>query len=125
MKARKGIKLLLEPKTRIRDWIRYQTLNVEIGWEYLGKRKVRFLKIRKGEAEFNPGGYVSVKMPGSDEFRVAFRPIKVLEIRDLRGNLIERNHYLCVECGTLTCFRLVDEIVECTQCGCQRKLRGR
>jgi hypothetical protein len=99
---RNGIKLLLEPGTRVRDWVRFQTLNVEIGREQLNGRSVRFVKIRKGEASFFPGGGVEVKMPGSAEFRVAFQPRKVLEIRDLKGNLIQRNRYFCTECATLT-----------------------
>ena len=99
---RKGIKLLLEPGTRVRNWIRYQTLNVEIGQEQLNRRNIRFVKIRKGEALFFTGGSVGVKMPGSAEFILAFQPLKVLEIRDLKDNLIKRNHYLCTECAALT-----------------------
>lgn len=125
MRARNGIKLLLEPRTRIRNWIRNQTLNIEVGRERLNGRNIRFLKIRKGEASFVPGGYVIVKMPGSGEFWVAFMPWKVLEIRDLRGNLIKRNHRLCIKCATLTGARLDDEVFECTQCGNQWKLEGK
>lgn len=130
---RNGIKLLLEPGTRVRDWIRYQTLNVEIGRERFNGRSVRYIKIRKGEASFFPGGGVEVKMPGSAEFRVAFRPRKVLEIRDLKGNLIKRNHYLCTECVTLTgkmgkyepstVAGRVDANLKCTQCGHQWELK--
>ncbi len=125
---RNGIKLLLEPETRVRDWVRYQTLNVEIGRERFNGRSVRFVKICNGEAQFFPSGGVEVKMPGCAEFRVAFQPRKVLEIRDLKGNLIERNHYLCTECFTLTgkmenyepstiAAGRVDESFKCTKCG--------
>lgn len=99
-----GVKLFLEPGTRIRNWIRNQSLNIEVARESLfGKRIVRTLTIRRGEAGFFPGGGVDVKMPGSEEFWIAFPPRKVLEIRDLKNNsIIERNRYLCTECTTLT-----------------------
>lgn len=99
-----GVKLFLEPGTRIRNWIRNQSLHIEVSNELLfGKRRVRTLTIRRGEAGFFPSGGVDVKMPGSDEFWVAFPPRKVLEIRDLKNNsVIERNFYLCIECGTLS-----------------------
>jgi len=127
-----GIKLLLEPGTRVRDWIRFQTLNVEIGRKQVNGRDIRFVKIHNGEASFIPGGNVDVKMPGSSEFRVAFQPREVLEIRDLKEDLIERNHYLCTECFTLTGKREntqdydssiiatgADNLFKCTQCGHQ------
>jgi hypothetical protein len=131
---RNGIKLLLEPGTRIQNWIRYQTLNVEIGRKSLNGRNTRFIKIRKGKAAFLPDGSVEVKMPSSAEFRVAFQPREVLEIRDLKGNLIERNHYLCTKCATLTgemesyeqsivVTGRVDAKFKCAQCGHQWELR--
>ena len=129
-----GIKLLLEPGTGVRDWVRYQTLNVEIGRERLNGRSVSFVKIRNGEAQFFPSGGVEVKMPGADEFRVAFQPRKVLKIRDLKGSLIERNHYLCTECATLTgkmenyepstvVAGRVNANFKCTKCGHQWEKR--
>lgn len=128
-----GIKLLLEPGARVPNWIRNQTLNIEVGRERLNERPIRFLKIRKGEASFFPGGGVMVKMPGSDEFWDAFQPMKVLEIRDLKDDLIKRNHYLCTECATLTgkmenyepstvIAGRMDANFKCTQCGHQWKL---
>lgn len=131
---RNGIELLLEPGTRVPNWVRNQTLNIEIGREHLNGRTIRSLKIRKGEASFFPGGGVVVKMPGSDEFWVAFQPMKVLEIHDLKGNLIKRNHYLCTECATLTgkmmedykpsdVSGLVDANFKCTQCGHRWELK--
>src|SRR3989344_4209645 len=131
---KKGVQILLEPGTRVLDWIRNQTLNVELGRERLNGRTVRSLKIRKGEASFFPGGGVEVRMPGSAKFRVAFLPMKVLEIRDLGGNLIKRNHYLCTECGTLpgkmesyepstVVAGRVDAIFKCTQCGYRWELK--
>ena len=86
---RNGIEVLFEPKTRVPLWVRNQTLNVQLGLGQLNGRRVRSLKIRKGEASFFPSGGVHVKMPGSGEFWVAFQPMKVLEIRDLKGNLIK------------------------------------
>lgn len=91
---RSGIKLLLEPGTRVRDWIRYQTLNVEIGREQLNRRSVRFVKIRKREASFFPGGVVVVKMPGSAEFRVAFQPQKVLNLNYEKAYILYSNEFL-------------------------------
>jgi len=128
-----GVKLLLEPGTRVPNWVRNQTLNVEAGRERLNGRTIRSLKIRRGEASFFPGGGVVVKMPGSDEFWIAFQPMKVLEIRDLRSNLVKRNHYLCTECVTLTgkmenykpsdVSGHVDGNFKCTQCGYQWELK--
>jgi hypothetical protein len=128
-----GIKLLVETGTRVPNWIRNQTLNVKVGRERLNGRTVRSLKIRKGEASFFPGGNVVVKMPGSDEFWGAFPPMKVLEIHDLKGALIKRNHYLCTKCATLTgkmenhkpsdVNGLVDGLVKCTWCGYQWELK--
>ena len=132
---RKGVKLLLESGTRVRKWIRYQTLNVEVHRGRLKGRTIRFLTIRGGEASFIPGGGVQVKMPGSAESRCAFLPMKVLEIRDLRGKLIKRNHHLCTECANLTgkvesykestiIAGLADMTFKCTLCGHQWKLEG-
>ena len=97
---KKGVQILLEPGTRVPVWIRNQTLNVRLGRKRLNGRTVRSLKISEGEASFFPGGGVDVKMPGSGEFWGAFQPMKVLEIRDLGGNVIKRNQYLCTECAT-------------------------
>ncbi len=128
-----GVKLFLQPGTRVPSWIRNQTLNIELGYERLNKRKVRFLKICNGEAFFFAGGGVMVKMPGSDKFWVAFSPMRVLEIRDLENNLIERNHYLCTECVALTGEKknyqqsnvsgLVDATFACTRCGHRWELK--
>ena len=98
-----GVKLYLELGARIRVWIRNQSLNVTLTREPLGRRNVRVLSIRGGDAGFLPGGRVGVKMPGSGEFWIAFPPMKVLEIRNLKTNsVIERNFYLCIVCGTLS-----------------------
>ena len=75
-----------------------------------------------------------MKMPGSGEFWGAFQPMKVLEIRDLGGNVIKRNQYLCTECATLTgkmeshepstvVAGRVDAIFKCTRCGYQWELK--
>ena len=104
-----------------------------LGSENFDGRVVRSLKIRNGEASFFPSGGVQVKMPGSDESWVAFRPMKVLEIRDLKGNLIKRNHYLCTKCCILTGKReserqsdacgLIDANLMCTNCGKRWELK--
>ena len=130
---RNGVEVLFEPRTRVPLWVRNQTLNVKLGPGQLNGRRVRSLKIRKGEVSFFPSGGVEVKMPGSDEFRVAFQPMKVLEIRDLKGNLLKRNHYLCTECATLTgkmdshkpsdVSGLVDANFKCARCGHQWELK--
>ncbi len=130
-----GVKLVLEPGTRVPRWIRYQELNVETGRERLNGRAVRFLKIRKGQASFFVQGTVIVKMPGSKKMHGAFQPMRVLEIRDLKGNyLIKRNHYLCTGCATLTGKKVshkssersgfVDVIFECSQCEHRWELKG-
>ncbi len=131
---KKGVQILLEPGTRVPVWIRNQTLNVRLGRKRLNGRTVRSLKISEGEASFFPGGGVDVKMPGSGEFWGAFQPMKVLEIRDLGGNVIKRNQYLCTECATLTgkmeshepstvVAGRVDAIFKCTRCGYQWELK--
>ena len=128
-----GVEILFESRTRVPLWVRNQTLNVQLGPGQFNGRRVRSLKIRNGEALFFPGGGVVVKMPGSDEFWDAFQPMRVLEIRDLKGNLIKRNHYLCTECATLTgkmesykssdLAGLVDGSFKCTECGHQWELK--
>ncbi len=57
----------------------------------------------------------------------------VLEIRDLKGNLVKRNHYLCTKCATLTgkmenykpsnVSGLVDANFKCTRCEYQWELK--
>lgn len=132
-----GVELLLEPRTRVPAWIRNQTLSVSVGSVSFQGRRIRSLKIRGGTVSFLPGGSVGVKMPGSHGVWVAFRPLKVLEIRDLKGTLIERNHDLCPKCGNLAgsmvshtqpsttkVAGLVDGTFECTQCGHRWELEG-
>ena len=59
--------------------------------------------------------------------------MKVLEVRDLKGNLIKRNYYLCTECATLTgkmenhkpsdVAGHEDADFKCTHCGHQWELK--
>ncbi|PIZ00814.1 hypothetical protein COY62_01010 [bacterium (Candidatus Howlettbacteria) CG_4_10_14_0_8_um_filter_40_9] len=100
----KGVKIFLEPGTRIPRWISSQDLNVTTGSEQYkaSSRKCRVLEIRGGEASFFSGGSVVVKMPWSDVFHGAFNEMRVFEIRNLEGNgLIQRNWHLCKECGRI------------------------
>lgn len=130
-----GVKLLLEPRVRIPNWIRNQTLNVkvEVTRRYLRKRSTRVLAICGGEALFIPGGSVVVRMPGSDEYWVAFNPMTVLKILDFESRPIAQNYYLCTECATLTgkvenhrqseMVGWADADFRCTRCSHQWKLR--
>jgi hypothetical protein len=132
---KKGVEILLVAGTRIPLWITNQSLNVKIGRKTVNGRRVRSLKIKKGEASFMGGGAVDVKMPGSREFIVAFPPLKVLEIRDLKENLLERNNFLCKRCFTITGrvlestpskekFGRADFDIICSECGNVWKLKG-
>ena len=98
----KGVEVIFLPKIRVPSWVRNQNLNVKIKKIQLNGRQVRSLEICNGEASFLPGGSVSVRMPGSDRFWVAFQPMTVIEIRDLEGNVIEHNRYSCQSCGRFT-----------------------
>lgn len=129
-----GVQLRLEPGTRIPIWIRNQSTNVEATRERVNGRTVRLLTIKGSGASFLPGGVVAVKMPGAGEFCVGFQSLKVLEILDLQGNLIKRNHHLCTECFTNTGEMIdsrpaahgsrVDATFQCVQCGYQYELEG-
>ena len=127
----KGVQLFLEPGTRVPGWVRNQDLNVKIRRERLRGRTTRLLLIRKGEAQFCNGGGVVVKMPGSSKWWGVFVPMKVLEIRDLKGVLIKRNYHLCTECSTLTgrveSYKQVEggllyQTFKCTDCGYEWEL---
>ncbi|MDP2671871.1 MAG: hypothetical protein Q8P13_05475 [bacterium] len=123
MGSKEGVKLLLEPGTRIRNWIRVQDLNIEVCNEERNGRNLRVLVVREGEASFIPGGWVAIRMPGSSEFWTAFAPLKVLEIRNLNGPIHERNWHMCIKCSTLTGKALTQPVNEgkygCTVCGYQ------
>ena len=123
-----GVEILFELGTRVCDFIRRQDLNIKVSRQRFYNRQVRSLKIQGGEASFTPGGSVEVKMPGSSIFYVAFQPRKVLEIRDLKGKVLKRNHHLCPKCCRITGGMVddkpnkkfhgrVDATFECTNCG--------
>lgn len=124
---KKGVEIPLATGTRIPLWISNQSLNVKVIGKTIMGRHVRSLQIKEGEARFGVVGVVEVKMPGSGEFWVAFQPLKVLEIRDLEGNLIKRNYCLCEKCFTNTGkiskespsekYGRVDVVMQCTECG--------
>lgn len=127
MTKRRGVEILLRPRTRVPRWVINQTLNVSVRREKRGVGWIRVLRIKgAGEVGFIGGGGVGITMPGSDQFWVAFAPLEVLEIRDLKGALVQRNHYLCEKCFTLTgamkthvpskTFGLVDATFECSSC---------
>lgn len=129
-----GVEIILEAGVRIPNWIRNQTRNVKIGRKKIHGKNVRILRVRGAEAGFIPGGAVDLRMPGSDEFWVPFGPLKVLQIRDLKDNLIKQNYLLCENCFTNTGKvksskissnpSLVDSIFQCTECGHEWELKG-
>ena len=103
-----GIEILLEPKTSIPSWLR-NLPGAQIsrgGAKEHNFRKIRILKIPKGEAIFLPGGSVGILPPRFKNLRVAFGPKKVLEIHDSAGKLLKRNWYLCKSCFALTGMRI-------------------
>lgn len=59
-------------------------------------KTVHTLTLPGAEASFVPGGYVAVRWEGQEQ--AGFQPLEVLEIRDLDGNLVRRNNYLCTNC---------------------------
>src|SRR3989344_9571332 len=125
---KKGVEILLVSGTRIPKWISNQTLNVKVARKVIQGKNVRSLQIKGGESGFGPGGMVDIKMPGSDEWWTAFDIPKVLEIIDLKGNLIKRNWCLCEKCFTNTgkatkespskeVYGRIDFTFQCTECG--------
>ena len=132
MSKNKGAKIYLVSGTRILKWIRMQDLNVTIKKRKMGKGCIRILTIKGGEADFYGGGGVGVTMPGCSGFWVAFAPLKVLKITDLKGKIIESNYYFCDKCFTNTgkviksekskdtgVWDFFDKTFECSFCGNQ------
>lgn len=99
-----GVKILLAHGASVRWWIR-ENEKVIVRKEYVAGKQIRCVLIEGGEAEFIPGGSVSVvRLPGyrGNQNRVAFTEGEVLEIRDFDDRLIKRNHYCCPKCFALT-----------------------
>lgn len=132
-----GVEILLERGTVIPSPIRRA---IEYATSYnanFGPGRIRILRILRGEARFGHRGIVSIKMPESDRWTEAFNCHSVLQIRDFRGRVLERNWLLCEKCfttrGECTGMRLDSEnprlpvrLFQCTgpTCGNRWEIRG-
>ncbi len=136
---RRTVEIILEPRTKIPDWIAYQDLNVEISkMQRPGAAgpKLMVLKIKHSDAHFYPGGIVAVVMPGSENSYIAFDRLRVLEIRYGTGKsrTVKKNNYLCRRCfrleGKMISYKpakqvcLIDAVFICKWCNFQYELQS-
>ena len=133
MKENKGVQLLLAKWVKFPEWIK-RIDNKEVKSMKIKEKQVRILKIDGAEAKFDLGSSVSLKLPNTLRFITAFYPLAILEIRDLRGNLVQRCRFLCTEClqnsGELAGYKpsqqggIRDPIYQCSVCGHQWEIKG-
>jgi len=122
-----GVILILTPLANIPHRLLRQDHNASLTSDRISRQPVRVLTLLSAEAHFIQGGEVEVKLKGEGSFKPAFLPRMVLEVRDLKHNVLERNHYLCKRCFTLTGIRLshdhmvgTKQFMEVFRCGrCQ------
>lgn len=100
MERDKGVQLLLDLKTNLPKWVNRKDLKKKnIKLEQEKNQTVYVLEIKGFEANFDIGGSVFIKkMPGVRAFNFWLPSLAVLEIRDLRGNLLKKSRFLCEKC---------------------------
>ena len=96
-----GVRVLLTTKAEIPDWI-LNSRAISLETEEIQGRNLPVVKINNGDAEFIGGGSVALRIGRQKGYRVGFEPNSVLEIQTLEGELIKRNHHMCVPCGANT-----------------------
>ncbi len=132
-----GVVILLASHTRIPAWLSNSGTKV-VRIRIRRKKFIRGLKIEGGEAKFVPkdGVYeagVYAKTSRMRSFRKAFPAVKVLEIRNFEGQLLERNYCFCRNClmnaGQIMfseerADKMINVIVRCSRCKHEWKLFG-
>ncbi|MEX2014189.1 MAG: hypothetical protein WD896_02435 [Parcubacteria group bacterium] len=93
------IKLRLSAGIRIPRWMKWLQ-NVEISYERVHGKRIRFIKFQRAHATFGQQGSVWLTLP---EFRETLRYFpSTLQILGARGRVLENNIYLCLRCFTLS-----------------------
>ena len=94
-----GVRILLSPNTQIPDWITSQNgVRVIKAGDTQG-RVFPLVEIAQGEAEFLDAYSFGLRIGRERTYRTAeFGTSSVLEIQGLDGELIKRNHHMCIEC---------------------------
>lgn len=133
MNKTKGVDLWLASGTKLPKWLANREDNLGVRRTRVDGKRIRILRIEGAEARFDPGGSVSLKMSGLKGPILTFYPLAILEIRDLTGSLLERNHCLCQKCFTNTgemqnhkpsrIAGLVDANFQCSNCGHQWQVK--
>lgn len=91
-----GVRVLLASESPISDYV--LGLGVSLETTEVKDRSLLVVRIDRGDAVFAPGGYVVLRVGRQRAYRVGFSPDSVLEIQTLDGELIKRNHHMCVDC---------------------------
>lgn len=121
----KGVTLLLKKGSDIPRFILlFKKGKVTIGEDEICllsdiTMKVTTLTIEGGEAHFFPGS-IEVKMPGSNDFTVAFNTSngkeEVIQIQNVPGDT-KKNRYFCERCGEIS-GKFTNFIqLQCGRCG--------
>ena len=109
-----GVQVLFDSGTRLPWWFKL-CRGVTIRIEEVKNRRVKVVKIVGGQACFFIGGTILVeRMPGY-KGKMGFQLIstdqglarRALQIRNLAGEVLEQNYYLCE-----SCFRNTGKVVE-------------
>lgn len=127
MEEKTGIELYIEPNSVFpNEVISKDALARRSRNKKLGKRKVPAIRFENADAAF-AGGVVPWFLDKRSGTKVELPRGSVLEIRDLKGELIGRHPALCKECGTKTgrlCVAKAEEDpmyksgkIQCTSCG--------
>ena len=96
-----GVRILLSPGVNVDQWI-LTSEGVSLNQDPNKDRGLPVLEVRKGDAGFIGGGSVDLRIGRQRVYRVGFQSDEVLEIQTSNGELMKRNHRMCVECGRNT-----------------------
>lgn len=91
-----GVQIMVSAKANI--LIPPQIRHCHVFSSEFGDRVVRWLTIPSAQAYFVPGGAVAINITGGCNGLVIFDKLVVFEIRDDKGNRLERNHFFCKKC---------------------------
>ncbi len=92
-----GVRVLMVPDSQIGDYV-LGLPGVSLETTEVKDKSLTVVRIDKGDAGFVGGGSVVLRVGRQRVHRVGFSPDSVLEIQTLNGELIKRNHHMCVDC---------------------------
>jgi hypothetical protein len=110
MENMSGLQMLLAPGTRIPKWLSISSKFVSVERRIFSGHRVRTLVVRRGLARFVPGGLVALMLPGWGEGWIPFGELKVFQIRNLRGGVLESNFFFCNRCFANTGIQVGERI---------------